>query len=142
MNELIETLRGMADMLDGPQNAGNFVVPSIIRRFREAADIIKHLEAENATLRGQINDIKRRLRQRDAMNAEQAKCIERLISERDAAKTEIAALLWLNGNCEYCHFGAQEQYSGASRWTCKLGSGTECRPEWRGSQMGNINDSD
>lgn len=53
MNELTEILRGMADMLDGPQNAGNLVVPSIIRRFREAADTIERLETENATLRKQ-----------------------------------------------------------------------------------------
>lgn len=53
MNKLIETLRGMADMLDGPQNAGNLFVPAIIGRFREAADTIERLEAENAALRAQ-----------------------------------------------------------------------------------------
>lgn len=54
MNELIETLRGMADMLDGPQNAGNLVVPSIIRRFREAAETIERLETENTALHKQL----------------------------------------------------------------------------------------
>lgn len=53
MNELIEILRGMADMLDGPQNAGNLVVPAIIGRFREAADTIERLETENTALRTQ-----------------------------------------------------------------------------------------
>lgn len=52
--------------------------------------------------------------------------------ERDAAKSNIAALLWLNGNCEFCKYGRKEMYSGASRWVCDLGNGIDCRPEWRG----------
>lgn len=56
MSELVETLRGMADMLDGPQNAGNLVVPSIIHRFREAADTIERLEVENDALRERLQD--------------------------------------------------------------------------------------
>lgn len=54
MSELAEILRGMADMLDGPQNAGNLVVPAIIRRFREAAETTERLETENADLREQV----------------------------------------------------------------------------------------
>lgn len=49
-----------------------------------------------------------------------------------AAKTDIAALLWLEGRCEYCKFAQKVEYSGASRWTCALGGAAECRPEWRG----------
>lgn len=54
--------------------------------------------------------------------------------ELEAAKRDIAALLWLNGNCEYCKHGRKEEYSGASRWTCALGSGADCYPEWRGKE--------
>lgn len=50
----------------------------------------------------------------------------------NAAKADIAALLWLNGNCEYCKYGQKLAYSGAERWTCALGTGTDCKPEWRG----------
>lgn len=57
-----------------------------------------------------------------------------LQSELEAAKNDIAALLWLNCNCEYCKFGQEDKYCGASRWTCKLGAVTECRPEWRGQE--------
>lgn len=57
MSELAETLRDMADMLDGPQNAGNLVVPAIIHRFRETAETIERLEAENADLREQVGCI-------------------------------------------------------------------------------------
>lgn len=53
----------------------------------------------------------------------------------EAAKADIAALLWLNGNCEYCKHGVKDTYSGASRWRCSLGNGVDCRPEWRGVSL-------
>ena len=37
----------------------------------------------------------------------------------NAAATDIAALLWLNGNCEYCEHGEKEEFSGANRWHCR-----------------------
>ena len=55
--------------------------------------------------------------------------------ELAAAKRDIAALLWLNGNCEYCAYGRKKEYSGAVRWECGLEPGTECAPEWRGVEM-------
>lgn len=58
--------------------------------------------------------------------------IENLSGEVAEAKRDIAAIIWLNGQCEYCCYGQKDSYRGASRWTCKLGSGAECRPEWRG----------
>lgn len=51
----------------------------------------------------------------------------------DSAKTDIAALIWLNGNCEYCAHGEKEEFCGANRWRCKLGDKTDCKPEWRGA---------
>lgn len=53
----------------------------------------------------------------------------------DAAKTDIAALLWLNGNCEYCEHGEEESFCGASRWNCRLGNKVDCKPKWRGATM-------
>ena len=44
----------------------------------------------------------------------------------NAAATDIAALLWLNGNCEYCEHGEKEEFSGANRWHCRLGNGIDC----------------
>lgn len=61
-----------------------------------------------------------------------ASLLEDLTGEVAAAKRDIAALLWLDGRCEYCGHGQKVSYSGASRWTCKLGGAAECRPEWRG----------
>ena len=51
----------------------------------------------------------------------------------NAAATDIAALLWLNGNCEYCEHGEKEEFNGANRWHCRLGNGIDCRPVWRGA---------
>lgn len=48
----------------------------------------------------------------------------------EIAKEDIAALLWLNGNCEYCIYGKKEEYSGASRWTCSRDT-ADCKPKWR-----------
>lgn len=53
----------------------------------------------------------------------------------DAARTDIAALLWLNGNCEYCEHGEEENFCGASRWHCKLDNKFDCKPKWRGATM-------
>lgn len=53
----------------------------------------------------------------------------------EAAKADIAALLWLNGNCEYCQHGEEEHFQGASRWRCGLGHDAECAPKWRGATL-------
>lgn len=58
---------------------------------------------------------------------------DKLRSELECAKRDIAALLWLDGQCQYCKFGKKDEYSGANRWRCKLGSAANCRPEWRGA---------
>ena len=50
------------------------------------------------------------------------------------ARADIAALLWMNGNCEFCRHGRKEKFGRANRWICALGAGEDCHPEWRGSQ--------
>lgn len=100
MNKLIEILRGMADMLDGPQNAGNLVVPSIVRRFREAADALERLEAENATLREQLAEKDRQIKQwKNALSAfddgiEPTQDMLNLLSDTDELKKWIARAAW------------------------------------------------
>lgn len=104
--------------------------------FREAADALERLKKEIDHVKA--IDAKERLATENvALHErliEKSAELKRITAERDAAKTDIAALLWLNGNCEYCRFGLQETYSGANRWTCKLGLGAECRAEWCGLQ--------
>lgn len=58
--------------------------------------------------------------------------VANLTSELYHAKNDIGALLFLNGNCEYCANGQVEKYCGAERWTCKIGDSSNCRPVWRG----------
>lgn len=58
--------------------------------------------------------------------------VAKLHTELYHAKNDIGALLFLNGNCEYCANGQVEKYCGAERWTCKLGDGIDCKPVWRG----------
>ena len=69
--------------------------------------------------------------------AELHKEVSSLTAELAAAKTDIAALLWLDGCCSYCRFAQKVEYSGANRWTCKLGGGAKCQPEWKGTQINN-----
>lgn len=65
-----------------------------------------------------------------------AEAFSEMEQELDAAKTDIAALLWLNGDCQYCAHGEKEEFSGANRWHCRLGSGVDCRAVWRGTGAG------
>lgn len=78
---------------------------------KKAADRIQELEVELQVMRGAANSLKMHL---------------------ESAKSDIAALLWLNGNCEYCEHSRKVEYSGAVRYECKLGNGTDCRAQWRG----------
>lgn len=44
--EQIESLRTIADMLDSSENAGNLVIPAILRNLRTAADTIESMKTE------------------------------------------------------------------------------------------------
>lgn len=72
----------------------------------------------------------------EEVEEQKARKLERLEARIAAAKRDIAALLWLDGRCDYCANSQKEEYSGASRYTCKLGKAAECRPEWRGRCQG------
>lgn len=54
----------------------------------------------------------------------------------EAAESDIAELLWMNGNCEYCLHGKKVKFGHACRWQCSLDGDSVCRPEWRGVQSG------
>lgn len=48
------------------------------------------------------------------------------------AKEDIAALLWLSGDCRFCKYGKKQEYHGASRWICGREKGAaDCKPKWR-----------
>lgn len=103
--------------------------------MRGATTIIKgsySLEEENAALREQLDDAKRQLRQRDAMNTEQAKCIDRLIAERDAALND------LRGKCSVCVHYTSNHREGVCAHCCReyMSDVIACSDlwQWRGPQ--------
>ena len=92
-----------------------------MERFESLLDFINEL---NESGRIQYDDYSRLF--------DLAEVFSGMEQELDAAKTDIAALLWLNGDCQYCAHGEKEEFSGANRWHCRLGSGVDCRAVWRG----------
>lgn len=56
----------------------------------------------------------------------------KLEAELSIAKRDIAAILWLNGECRYCKHAKKASYCGAERIECMLEKGSDCRPEWNG----------
>lgn len=99
---------------------------------KKAADRIQELEVELQAMRGAANSLKSHYEFALQSLSEQGEERERLFAIIEAAKADIAALLWLNGNCEYCEHSRKVEYSGAVRYECKLGNGTDCRAQWRG----------
>lgn len=64
----------------------------------------------------------------DVVLSEKAK----LEAELSIAKRDIAAIIWLTGECKYCKHAKKISYSGAEQFQCALGSNADCRPEWNG----------
>lgn len=56
----------------------------------------------------------------------------KLEAELSIAKRDIAAIIWLAGECRYCKYAKKVSYSGAEQLKCALGSVADCRPEWNG----------
>lgn len=54
----------------------------------------------------------------------------KLEMELDAAKRDIAAIIWLNGECKYCKHAKKISYSGAEQFQCTLENRSDCCPEW------------
>lgn len=65
---------------------------------------------------------------------EATEMLEKLTARLEAAETDIAAILWLNGECKYCKYAQKVEYSGANRLECRFGSAADCRPEWIGQR--------
>lgn len=61
----------------------------------------------------------------------------KLETELSAAKRDIAAIIWLTGECKYCKHAKKITYSGAEQFQCTLGGSSDCRPEWNGETYGN-----
>ena len=82
----------------------------------EAADAISTLQAENEKLRAELEQVKQ---------------------ERDAAVGDMEALMWYSGEgCQICANAVEVHKRPYVRLDCKLGSGIDCKPKWRGQKEG------
>ena len=72
------------------------------------------LQAENEKLRAEQKRVKR---------------------ERDAAVGDMEALMWHSGEgCQICANAVEVHKRPYVRLDCKLGSGIDCKPKWRGQK--------
>lgn len=79
-----------------------------------AATALSTLQAENKELRAEQKRVKR---------------------ERDAAVGDMEALMWHSGEgCQICANAVEVHKRPYVRLDCKLGSGIDCKPKWRGQK--------
>lgn len=80
----------------------------------EAATALSTLQAENEKLRAELEQVKQ---------------------ERDAAVGDMEALMWYSGEgCQICANAVEVHKRPYVRLDCKLGSGIDCKPKWRGKK--------
>lgn len=83
-------------------------------RAKEAVELVRTLQAENEKLRAEQKRVKR---------------------ERDAAVGDMEALMWYSGEgCQICANAVEVHKRPYVRLDCKLGSGIDCKPKWRGQK--------
>lgn len=63
--------------------------------------------------------------------------LEQVKQERDAAVGDMEALMWYSGEgCQICANAVEVHKRPYVRLDCKLGSGIDCKPKWRGQKEG------
>ena len=108
----------------------------------EAADALSTLQAENEKLRNEVERQRRSADDRQHLyeNAERAYInvqaeLEQVKQERDAAVGDMEALMWYSGEgCQICANAVEVHKRPYVRLDCKLGSGIDCKPKWRGKK--------
>ena len=61
--------------------------------------------------------------------------LEQVKQERDAAVGDMEALMWYSGEgCQICANAVEVHKRPYVRLDCKLGSGIDCKPKWRGKK--------
>ena len=84
---------------------------TVVEKVRSA---LSTLQAENAKLRAEQKRVK---------------------WERDAAVGDMEALMWYSGEgCQICANAVEVHKRPYVRLDCKLGSGIDCKPKWRGQK--------
>ena len=115
-----------------------------LKRFvaLDAATALSTLQEENEKLRAELENYRKghcseggcaAEKDRDAVLAE----LEQVKQERDAAVGDMEALMWYSGEgCQICANAVEVHKRPYVRLDCKLGSGIDCKPKWRGQKEG------
>ena len=113
-----------------------------LKRFvaLDAATALSTLQEENEKLRAELENYRKghcseggcaAEKDRDAVLAE----LEQVKQERDAAVGDMEALMWYSGEgCQICANAVKVHKRPYVRLDCKLGSGIDCKPKWRGKK--------
>lgn len=110
----------------------------------DAATALSTLQAENEKLRAELKskvDLvfqqAKELDRRHLLLQEQEAELEQVKQERDAAVGDMEALMWYSGEgCQICANAVEVHKRPYVRLDCKLGSGIDCKPKWRGQKEG------
>lgn len=110
--------------------------------LQDAAAALSAFQAENEKLRNEVERQRRSADDRQHLyeNAERAYInvqaeLEQVRQERDAAVGDMEALMWYSGEgCQICANAVEVHKRPYVRLDCKLGSGIDCKPKWRGKK--------
>lgn len=127
IEKLIEQLKSAAG---GPEG---------IKMCHAAATALSTLQAENEKLLAELDDLRIQwdMYGGDVGITAVYKELEQVKQERDAAVGDMEALMWYSGEgCQICANAVEVHKRPYVRLDCKLGSGIDCKPKWRGQKEG------
>lgn len=105
----------------------------------DAADALSTLQTENEKLRAELDDLRIQwdMYGGDVGITAVYEELEQVKQERDAAVGDMEALMWYSGEgCQICANAVEVHKRPYVRLDCKLGSGIDCKPKWRGQKEG------
>lgn len=138
IEKLIRRLRNDADAYRNGKTLG--------RAFADQEDVLDNaataistLQAENEKLRAELDDLRIQwdMYGGDVGITAVYEELEQVKQERDAAVGDMEALMWYSGEgCQICANAVEVHKRPYVRLDCKLGSGIDCKPKWRGQKEG------
>lgn len=136
IEKLIRRLRNDADAYRNGKTLG--------RAFADQEDVLDNaataistLQAENEKLRAELDDLRIQwdMYGGDVGITAVYEELEQVKQERDAAVGDMEALMWYSGEgCQICANAVEVHKRPYVRLDCKLGSGIDCKPKWRGQK--------
>ena len=105
----------------------------------ECLTALSTLQAENEKLLAELDDLRIQwdMYGGDVGITAVYEELEQVKQERDAAVGDMEALMWYSGEgCQICANAVEVHKRPYVRLDCKLGSGIDCKPKWRGQKEG------